>query len=140
MTKKIHLVILISLIIFFCLPALLSAAGPDITGLLKEAAGDDGAGFDTSDELAQTGIALIVGTVGRVFISLLGVLFISYTIYGGFLWLTSGGNEEKIEKAKKIISNGVIGLFIVLAAATIYFLVKEALTTATITDNPVGAG
>jgi hypothetical protein len=37
-------------------------------------------------------------------------------IIGGFQWLTSAGNEEKVEKAKKTISSAVIGIIIVILA------------------------
>ena len=85
------------------------------------------AGFSTDDELAQTGVAKVVGSVAQVFISLLGVIFISYTLYGGWLWLSAAGNEEKVGQAKKTIRDGIIGLLIVLAAAGIYYFIKEGL-------------
>jgi len=37
-------------------------------------------------------------------------------IIGGFQWMTSGGNEEKIKGAQKLMSAGVIGLFIIVIA------------------------
>lgn len=52
-------------------------------------------------------------------------------IIGGFTWLTAGGNEEKVDKAKKIISAAVIGLIIVLLAWAIVIFVAR--TTANVT-------
>jgi hypothetical protein len=46
-----------------------------------------------------------------------------FVILGGFQWMTAGGNEEKIEKAKKVISAAVIGLIIVLLAWAIVIFV-----------------
>ncbi|GEM_PF-2981638 len=52
-------------------------------------------------------------------LGLLGMLFLSYTIYGGVVWMTSAGEEEKIKKGKSIIVNGVIGVAIILSAYAI---------------------
>ena len=49
-------------------------------------------------------------------LSLLGLIFLCLIIYGGFAWLFAGGNEDKIKKAKGIIKNATIGLFIVVAS------------------------
>jgi len=50
-------------------------------------------------------------------------------IYGGFLWMSSGGDTEKISKAKNTITNGIIGLVIVVLAYTIANFVIKALGT-----------
>jgi len=121
---------LLSLILMPSLVLATDTAKPDtIDSLLDDAAGPGGAGYVIpEDELErQTGMARIVGTVARIFISLLGVIFISYVILGGYLWMTAGGNEEKVTKAKTIIQNGIIGLIVVLGAAAIYFLFANVL-------------
>ena len=37
-------------------------------------------------------------------------------LYGGFVWLTAQGEEEKITKAKAILRNALIGLVIILVS------------------------
>jgi len=37
-------------------------------------------------------------------------------VVGGFLWIFSGGNEERIKKGKDAIKGGVIGLVVTLSA------------------------
>jgi hypothetical protein len=106
------------------------AADPpaNINSMLQAAAGASGAGYNTNVD-SNTGLATLAGYVVRMFISFLGVIFICYTIYGGFLWMTAGGKEEPIEKAKSIIRNGVIGLIIILCAASIFYLISYVLIT-----------
>ena len=41
------------------------------------------------------------------------VLFLAFIIYSGIQWMTGGGNEEKVEKAKTRIKNAVLGLALV---------------------------
>jgi len=74
----------------------------------------EAAGFAEPKDLAE-----IVGAIIGTFLSFLGVIFLCLIIYGGFIWMTSGGNETKVLKAKKIIQQAVIGLIIVLSAYSI---------------------
>ena len=52
----------------------------------------------------------------NLLLGLLALIAVIMVILGGFMWLTSGGNEEKVDKAKKTISSAVIGMVIVLLA------------------------
>lgn len=56
-------------------------------------------------------IAIINWTLG-----ILALIAVVIILWGGFTWLLSQGAEDKIEKAKAILRNGLIGLVIVLSA------------------------
>lgn len=60
-------------------------------------------------------IEVIIGIVNWA-LGLLALLAVVLLLYAGFLWMTSRGNEEQIEKAKAILKNAFIGLLIILAA------------------------
>lgn len=49
-------------------------------------------------------------------LGLVGIIFLILVIYAGFLWMTAGGNEDQVSKAKKLIINSVIGIVIIVAA------------------------
>lgn len=83
-------------------------------------------------------VATIVGNIIYGTLGLLGVIFLVLTVYAGFLRLTAGGEESRVEKANAYIKNGVIGLAIVLAAFGITAFVVRVLIGATIT--PPGGG
>lgn len=101
-------------------PAL--AQQPDIAGLQS---------FENSGSgLATTDIRVVIGNIIRVFLGLLGTIAIVLILYAGFLWMTASGNEEKIEKAKKILMNAVIGLAIVLSAYGITSFIISRLLSA----------
>jgi hypothetical protein len=61
----------------------------------------------------------------------LGLIAIIIILWGGFTWMTAGGNEEKIASAKKILIAGVVGLAIILAAYAIATFVVNILVNAT---------
>lgn len=56
-----------------------------------------------------------------------GVIATLFIIYGGFLYVTSGGNEEDSEKGKKILTNSAIGLIIIILASTIVRVIAATL-------------
>src|SRR5665213_3659172 len=58
-----------------------------------------------------------------IFASLVCVFFL---VIGGFHYMTSNGRPENLEHAKKIIKNALIGLVIVLAAATLTAILSQA--------------
>jgi hypothetical protein len=59
---------------------------------------------------------IVVGRFIQFALGFLGILVVLLIMYAGFLWMTSGGNEEKITRAKKILFNGIIGLIIILSS------------------------
>lgn len=76
---------------------------------------------------APKNIPEIIGGLIGVFLSMLGVIFLCLVIYGGFLWMTSAGKEEKVLLAKKTLTNAVIGLIIIVSAYAITAFVTNAL-------------
>jgi len=72
-----------------------------------------------------------IGGIIKAAISIAGVFFFGYIVWAGYLWMTAHGEEDKITQAKKMISGGVIGLAIILAAYAITVFVVTKLTEAT---------
>ena len=69
----------------------------------------------------------------QMVLGLLAFVAVIMVILGGFTWLTAAGNEEKVDRAKKIISAAVIGLIIVLLAWAVVIFVTR--TTTNVTTN-----
>lgn len=77
--------------------------------------------------LANTDIRMIIAKIIRAALGLLGLVALCFTIYGGYMYMTAGGNEEKIATAKKILKNMVIGLAIILSALGIVQFIINAI-------------
>jgi len=93
--------------------------GSQITGQLN--AGTDVAGLGKADPRE------VIAGIIKVLLTLVGIIFTTLIIYSGYTILTSGGDESKVEKAKKTITAAVIGLTITLGAYSLtYFLGKAA--------------
>ena len=82
-------------------------------------------------KLPSTDPRVIVARVINVALSLIGIILVVLLIYAGFLYMTSGGEAAKIEKAKKIIQNAIIGLIIVLSSWAITRYVIDNLLVST---------
>jgi len=68
-----------------------------------------------------------VGTVISGALALVGTIFLILTVYAGILWMLAQGNEEKVNKAKDIITAAIIGLVITMAAYAITSFVTTRL-------------
>ncbi len=72
--------------------------------------------IDNTIALANSDIRIIVAKVIRAVLGLLGVISLGLILYAGFTIMTSQGNEDKVAEGKKILTNSVIGLVIILSS------------------------
>jgi cytochrome bd-type quinol oxidase subunit 2 len=86
-------------------------------------------GYDpgTTKESAMESLSNIFSNVLGVMTIVGGLMFVLYFVLGGISWLTSGGEREKVEKAKKQMTNAAIGLIVVVASYAIAFIVGKVL-------------
>lgn len=106
----------------FALPTIVGAAG-DIPQ-----ASELGLGTATLSELIKSIISLILG--------FLGVIAVLIILWAGFIWMTAGGEADKVDKAKKMIYAGITGLVIIFAAYAISQFVFTNLVS--FTDAEIG--
>ncbi len=132
MKRIIHIIFIILFIIFpiFQINALPQGVKDDVVKGLNntmDQVGLEGQKKDIKEITAENTTREVSGLIGKIlrtFIFVfLGAIFLEFTIYGGYLWLTSGGNEEQIAKAKKIITSTAVGIFIMLSAYAITYFV-----------------
>jgi amino acid transporter len=83
--------------------------------------------FDSPQDIRITIMKIV-----NVVLQFLAVIFLVLIIISGYQWMTAGGNEEQIKKAKKNLSNAVIGLVIILASWSIaYFILRRMIAVVT---------
>jgi len=81
------------------------------------------AGYDTGDN--ATSVETVISRIIYILLSFVGLLFFGLVIYGGFTWMTAGGNEEKTKQAQGMIMGALLGLIITLSAYVLsYFLIS----------------
>lgn len=92
------------------------------------------AGYDTGQScVSQPGgcIAKFAGAAINAVSALLGAVFFGLILYGGFLYLTSRGDEKATKKARETIANAVIGLLIIAISYSVADFVLNQITQIT---------
>lgn len=70
---------------------------------------------------------IIVYIITRILLPLTGLVSLIFIIIGGFRYITSAGNDEAAESGKKMVTNAVIGMIIVIVSYVIITVVYNAL-------------
>ena len=81
--------------------------------------------------LSATDPRIIISRIIQIFLGFLGIIAIGLIIYGGFLWMTAVGNEERIDQAKRTLVSAIIGLVIILSAFGIATFILNQFLAAT---------
>lgn len=75
------------------------------------------------DEIQSSGgenaLVNMISQLITILLSVLGVLLVLYIIWAGWMWMSSQGDKGKVDKAKDMIKNAVIGLLLIFAAYAI---------------------
>jgi len=74
---------------------------------------------------ARGDLSSVILNIINYVLAIVGVIALAYLIYGGFRYITSGGNEDSVTAAKDIIINAVIGIVVIgVSAALVNFVVR----------------
>ena len=110
------------------------------TWLMPVLAIDTGLQYGTFTGLGTQDIRITVMRIIQIALGLVGIIALVLVIYAGFIWTTSMGNPERIETAKKIMTNAAIGLVIIFLSFSIVSfvigLLQDALGGTQPTDKP----
>lgn len=123
LTKLIAVAVMVMSLAVFALP--MAASAQDLSGV---APGDIPEGFAG---LGQNDLIDTINNIITVLLGLLGILAVLLILWGGFIWMTAAGDSDKVDKAKKLIISGIIGLVIIFAAYAIAQFVILNLASAT---------
>jgi len=139
--RKFIIVLALSIFIVFSLTTVVDAQGLQDAFKIGDGSNDDpldtvakGAGYKTDQ--AEDQLSLHVAKIINTVLSMLGVLFLILMLYGGYLWMTAAGKEERVTKAKNLIIAAIIGVIIVVSAYAISYFVIDKITSGVLDDGP----
>ncbi|MFA6304628.1 MAG: pilin [Patescibacteria group bacterium] len=118
--------------IFITLNYLILFSMPKIVGaqvsadLINAAAGPQGAQYPTSAG-AENAVPQTIGRLISIVLSFVGALFFIYIVVAGIEWMTAGGAEEQVTKAKTKMKNAIIGLAVTVGAYFITYFISNTL-------------
>lgn len=120
------------ILIALCAAFALAVAKPVLAGPFDQAINNLNNSVGTNRTGLQGGgpqglndmVALVITTI----LGLVGTIFFILVIYAGVIWMTAQGDEERITKAKSIITAAVIGMVVTLSAYAITYFVGSKLS------------
>lgn len=69
--------------------------------------------------LQSTNVTDLTTRLMLIALGLLGIVAVVMMIISGYMWITAGGNEERVRKARAVMFSAVIGLVVVLLSWSI---------------------
>jgi hypothetical protein len=126
MLKKITFIVIISIAIFSFVINSLKAAGTEDQSVPQNNS------VSLTNPLTNTTNAVDIPTlIGRVINGVLGVvgsLALVMFIYGGLMWMTSAGSDEKVKKGREILIWATMGLIVIFTSYTlVYFIIFKGI-------------
>jgi hypothetical protein len=129
MTDRFKIKFFVLLTIFLVSQCLITInARADMTSVLDSLAG--GAGYNTAGAQSETALAETIGSIIAKFLEIIGIVFLIYMIYGGWIWMKAKGNEEQVTRARNILTNSIIGIVIIMGAYALTFFIMKSLGAA----------
>lgn len=116
------------LAVVVCLFGLLGPIVPSPAFAQLEGATQNVETVANSAGVASTDLVTLIGRIINVALGFVGIVLLVVIIYAGYLWMTSGGDAEKVTKAKAWIRNAVIGLLIIVSSFAIVNFILAQLT------------
>lgn len=97
--------------------------------------GRQAAGVGLGDiALANLDLRLFVMRIVGQLLTLVGIIFIGLLVWAGALWMTSGGAEEQVSKAMKILKRSAVGVIIIMLSLSGVRFVARSVTKAVTAD------
>ncbi|MEI6288439.1 MAG: pilin [bacterium] len=119
---KIYILAILVVLVFLVAVPLVAQAETDI---VKNLTGVASAAKLTKVDSLQT----LIGRIIQTALGFLGIGFLGLILFGGYEWMTAQGDSGKVNKAKDLIKNAIIGVIIILCAYSItYFVINELQT------------
>jgi len=81
------------------------------------------------NSLLTANVNTVIGNIIKSLLGLTGTLTLVMMVVAGIMWMTAGGKEQTITKAKKMITWTAIGLAIIFSSYIILKSVFDVLTT-----------
>ncbi len=133
--KKLLIAFLIGLGIFFSYTTLASHSYSqvfaqadvqlDFGGIAKDKEVIGTADYNPAD--GGAGFGALIGRILNIVIVIAALMLFLMLLWGGFEWITSGGDKGKVEKARNRITQSIIGMIVLAATIAIFAILQTAL-------------
>lgn len=123
--KKISLIIIIALSFLAVFNFTIAQTTSTTNTTTNTSSGTKTSTATLTNPLSVSTPGALIGNIIKTLMGVVGVIAVLMIVWGGVMYMTSAGNDEKIGTAKKIITGAIIGLVIsILAYVIIDFVIK----------------
>jgi len=95
------------------------------TSVLAQAAID----VPIDDQLRLVGVQLDLGSIVSSIVTLLMTLgliaLLLFLVRGAYMWMSAGGDKAKVEEARSVITNSIIGMTILASVFAFFAIINE---------------
>lgn len=114
---------LFCVVVALSLPTLVLAQSPGDPGFVGPVQTSDT--IQLPNPIGITDPRVLVGRIIGAALGIIGSIAFVIFLWGGFLWMTSAGNQEKVTKGKNVILWAAIGLAVIFTSyALVTFVLK----------------
>lgn len=85
-------------------------------------------GVDALNQFQGLTIQKVIGNIIATAMKILGSIAFAMMIFGGFMWMTAGGNSDRQRKAMDMMLWAALGVIVILSSYTIVKFVLDAFT------------
>ena len=90
-----------------------------------------GAGKTLPNPLGTTDIKELIARIISIVLGLIGAIALALFVYGGLVWMTSGGSPNRIKQGKDILIWAIVGLVVIFTSYIILNFVFQTLEKVT---------
>ena len=80
-------------------------------------------GEGTTAAVTEESLGGLFGTALSLVATMAGLFVMYHMVMGAMMWINSAGEKEKVDKARKRITNALIGLVLLFLVLVVYFTV-----------------
>lgn len=77
---------------------------------------------NAASETLRLGISPVFSTM----VAVAAILCVLFIVFGGYHYITSAGNPQRLDRAKKILRNSIIGFVVVIVAGSLVSIMQNA--------------
>ncbi len=129
--KKNKIAILATLVfalVLIVMPLVIQAQATDVQGGLQGLGGQINATGGTGLFRSTDSPVQIIGKVIRLLLIVSGAIAVLFVVIGGFMYMTSAGNEEQATKGRKTLIYAIVGIVITVLAYVIVSSIVNLVT------------
>ena len=115
---------------------LLALSGQSLGNIQGEGLGPFGQNPASNGTTALTQVSHTVSSVIGFMTIAAGIWFMFELLFSGYEWISAGGDEKKLEKARQRMTQGFMGLLIVVGAWAILAVTGQFLGMDILLTNP----